>query len=265
MKWNTQYKSGFDLPQSFTVCAVDGSAMEADGQDIPWQNLWGYASKPSSLDIRIEAKLREPLYCFLEKHWLCKLHPESSPYVPYPKHPSLFRFSHITFDTLTDKEAAIQDFYKIKIDASCVTAALENWKKLVCAETNTLEAVEPPKSFADLVSLYGLLHIAGIRESDRIWMERHSCCPLDMIVFTDDVYQYLLDHGFLEKDAWAGAQRVKSGKGLLPLQKDMNASEDRRILEQLEAVRYLFPKAHAVEHVIFLLKTGYAFHSDNSG
>ena len=265
VKWNTQYKSGFDLPQSFTVCAVDGSAMEADGQDIPWQNLWGYASKPSSLDIRIEAKLREPLYCFLEKHWLCKLYPESAPYVPYHKHPSLFRFSHITFDALTDKEAAIQDFYKIKIDASCVTAALKNWKNLVGAETDMLEAVEPPKSFADLVSLYGLLHIAGIRESDRIWMERHSCCPLDMIVFTDDVYQYLLDHGFLEKDAWAGAQRVKSGKGLLPLQKDMNASEDRRILEQLEAVRYLFPKAHAVEHVIFLLKTGYAFHSDNSG
>ena len=146
-----------------------------------------------------------------------------------------------------------------------MTAALKNWKNLVGAETDMLEAVEPPKSFADLVSLYGLLHIAGTGESYRVWMEQQGYRPSDMVVFTDDVYQYLLDHGFLEKDAWAGAQRVKSGKGLPPLQKNMTASEDRRILEQLEAVRYLFPKAHAVEHVIFLLKTGYAFHSENSG
>lgn len=267
VKWNPLYKSGFDLPQSFAVCDADGSTMETDGQDIPWQALWGYGGKPASLDIRIDATLREPLYRFLENQWLCKLYPESSPVVPHPNHPSLFRFSHITFDALVGEPCAPQGFYKAKVDASCVPVALENWKSLLRAgeKEHFLENMDPPESFADLISLYGLFHSAGTWDSDcALMLYSLGYRPSSLIAFREDVYWYLLDHGFLEKDAWAGAQRVRLGKALPLMNKDMSNARDRWVLERLKTIRYLVSKAHAVEHIFFLLKTGHAFYSDDS-
>lgn len=263
VKWNNHYKSGFDLPPNFAACDNDGSTMKTDGQNIPWQTLWGYGRTPSSLDIRIAAELREPLYDFFENHWLSKLDTNIHPDAPYPEHQSLFRFSNITFDIIYGEVSGTQKVFDKNVDASCVATALENWGSLICASDETLEDVTPPETFADLVYLNGLFHSTGTWDEECEFMIDRLCYPpSDMIAFTDDVYQYMLDHDFIDKDAWEAAQSVKKGKGLPFFQEEMFVSRDRWVLSRIDAIQYLFPKAHAVEWIFFMLKTG-QYSSDN--
>lgn len=72
----------------------------------------------------------------------------------------------------------------------------------------------------------------------------------------------MLDHDFIDKDAWEAAQSVKKGKGLPFFQEEMFVSRDRWVLSRIDAIQYLFPKAHAVEWIFFMLKTG-QYSSDN--
>ncbi len=255
VKWNDHYKSGFDLPSSFAVCDNDGSAMQTDGQDIPWQTLWGYGKTPSSLNILITAELREPLYPFFENHWLRKIDASIRPDVPYPQHTSLFRFSHITFDALAVTRPLPKDFHKRTVDASCVSTALENWEIFVREADENLEDITPPEDFADLVYLSGLFRSSGTWDEECAFLiDRLNYSPSDMIAFVEDVYQYMLDHDFIEKDAWEAAQSVKRGKGLPFARVNMLTARDRWVLSRIDTVRYLFPKAHIIEWIFFMLK-----------
>ncbi len=262
VKWNDHYKSGFDLPLRFALCDHDGSAMLIDGQNIPWQTLWGYTHTPVPLHIRICAELREPLFGFLENHWLRKFETNIHPVSPYPEHQSLFRFANITFDVLDESVSGNQIDFDKNMDAACVATALENWESLVHAPVEILEDIAPPETFADLIYLNGLFSSTVTWDEECEFMiERLGYSPSNMIGFTDDVYQYMLDHDFLEKDAWEAARSVKNGKGLPFLHREMLVSRDRWVLARIDAIRYLFPKAHAVENIFYQLKTA-QFSSD---
>lgn len=75
-----------------------------------------------------------------------------------------------------------------------------------------------------------------------------------MICFRDDVFYYLTEHGFLEKDAWRGMESVRKGKGLPVVNEEMLYARDRWIVARCEKIKYLFPRAHAVEYLHYMLR-----------
>lgn len=238
--------------------------MLTDGQDLPWQMLWGYDCKPTSLTIRIPFELRDPLYQLCKCHWLSKIDASIQPEVPYPEHPSLFRFSNITFDVIPEKAAVRQSMQINNVDAFCAEFALDNWESIVCTPSVKPSDIPTPpgNSFADLIYLYGLTHSTGTWDKDAVFMmERLAYDPSDLIAFSDDIYQYMLDHDFTEKDAWKAAEDVKCGHGLPFFSSGMLTAKDKWVLPRCDAIQYLFPKAHAVEHIFLALKTG-AFSSE---
>ena len=47
---------------------------------------------------------------------------------------------------------------------------------------------------------------------------------------------------------------VRKGRGLLAVTNEMLAAKDHWVINRCEKVRYLCPKAHAVEFVLFKIK-----------
>lgn len=255
VRWGKYYKSGFDLPPDCCSCSNGENFMQADGNDIPWQILWEYDGKPKELRIKIVPALRDPLYRFFENHWSNKFDPSILPIASHSTTQSGFRFSNINFDLVSRQTVVLHDFFENIVDTACVPSALENWKRLIPATAKELENVAPPETFADLIYLYGLFVSTGTWDEECEFMIEHLCYPpSEMIAFADDVYLYMLDHEFIEKDALEAAQCVKCGKNLPFFRTEMVVSRDRWVLPRFAAIQYLFPKAHAVEHILFMLK-----------
>lgn len=74
-----------------------------------------------------------------------------------------------------------------------------------------------------------------------------------MIAFRDDVFCYLTDHGFSEVDAWRGMERTRKGRGLPVITPEMISARDFWVLGICNKVKYLLPKSHAVEYLLFKL------------
>ncbi len=253
--WNEQYKSGFDLSPDLGVCHTDGITMMRDGHDIPWQTLWGYRDDPAYLNLRIDPTLKEPLYRFFQSHWLNEIESDSQPTIPYPEHESLFHFSNISFDVFNENQKVPNDFYQKIIDADSISALLENPALLAILEDEQGGSIEQPTSFADFVYSFGLLNGTGTWDDVAEFMiDNLAYAPSDLIAFRDDVYKYMLDHDFEEKDAWRAAERVRKGRGLPFFRPEMMVARDKWVLHRISETRYLLPKAHAIEFIFFKIK-----------
>ncbi|HHU61542.1 MAG TPA: hypothetical protein GXZ55_06265 [Natronincola sp.] len=74
------------------------------------------------------------------------------------------------------------------------------------------------------------------------------------ITFRDDVFHYLLKHNYSKKEAWLGMEKVYRGQGLEDYTYGMMLASDSWVLSQCDEIRYLFPKAHAIEYILFRIK-----------
>lgn len=255
VSWVKHYKTGFDLSADLAECCFDGCTRIRDGHDIPWQTLWGYRDNPVSLNIRIDPSLREPLYHFFENHWLSKIEEHNAPSVPYPEHNSLFCFSNISLDAIGETDTIPKDFHKRVVDDTAISSALENWVELTDTSEEQLEVLSQPCWFGNLLYILGLNSSTGTWDDDAAFMiESLGYSPSDLIAFRDDVFRYMLDHDFTEKDAWKAAEDVRKGKGLPFIREEMFNSRDLWVSTRLGVVRYLYPKAHAVEYLLFRIK-----------
>lgn len=112
-----------------------------------------------------------------------------------------------------------------------------------------------PCSVADFIGLIGLLHSVGAwDEITEMMVTEMGYSYSDLICFRDDVFSYLTEHDFLEKESWKGMESVRKGRGLPFFNQEMVAARDKWVLARLEQVHYLFPKADVVENLMFRLK-----------
>lgn len=166
-----------------------------------------------------------------------------------------FHFANISFDIIAPHFSSPKDFHEKVIDPSNVNAGILIWQELSECNNETAKSISVPTCFADLLSLYGLLHSVGTWDEDCIFMLNRLCyTPKDMISFRDDVFRYYVDHNILEKDAWRFSEYVRKGKGVPFFNDEMLASRDMWVLSRLEQIKYLCPKAHTVEYLFFRLK-----------
>lgn len=85
-------------------------------------------------------------------------------------------------------------------------------------------------------------------------VERLGFALSDLIAYRDNVFSYLLSHDFSEEDAWHGMERARRGIELPVVTSEMSMARDKWVIDRCKKIKYLFPKAHAVDYILYLVK-----------
>lgn len=269
--WMFNSVDGFDLPSQ--KCASDQELMITDGHDIPCQMLWGFKEDFVITDVLIERTAFEALPSILDKHWMHDLGIVKNKVKVSPpdksKSYSNIKFSRINFiysaeTFLNDQHLRekFQDFYDKKVDSSCTAICWQKYKDMhdpYINEKNFKAFKLKGHTFADLVALAGIA--AASYNSEHAWekellfMNHHlGYAPSELISHRDDIYRYLISHGFSEEDAWKGTRAVWLGQGLPKITEEMKHARDKWVLDCCEHTMLYFPKAATVEFFMFQLK-----------
>ena len=254
VQWMPGYQDGFDLPKE-KYCANENAKMEADGHDIPWQTLWGYGDHEVVFNLDIPSDLANNIPAALDNHWLKQTKANYDLREAHLLENSAV-LGQIRINFRLDRLTIHQSFHQKKVDAACVSLVLDSWQTLLDYydgyDENSILGVN---TFANLLYFYGLQHGTGTWDDEAVFMNRYlDYAPAELLAFRDDIYHYLMAHGFLEKDAWRGTNRVRKGLDLPVTTKEMTHSRDKWVLDRCKRIEYLFPKAHAVENIMFRLK-----------
>lgn len=228
--WHPAAADGFDLPT--VVCPKDGSSLHGDGHKIPWQVHWG----PEGWDERahyylhLPKALKERVQAFWAGHWLDRLQPAAA-----------------SFSMRRDGSGCDS----LHFSRFCLVFDLEpNKPRPDCCRTVPGTALHRRTVlFSERLAHFGMHPFAEA-----------PCGPEpekpDRFIYRDDVFLCLWDQGFSEKDAWRAMRSAMMGKSLPFDIAESAPSLDRQTLAQMEKARYLFPKAHAVEYLLFCRRAG---------
>lgn len=248
-----EFLNGFDLSHD-----PNNKNLVPDGHNIPWQTLWGlegdHRHRPA-LYLDINQGQEDKLLSFLERHWLRRHRPEIAPIV----HSASIEFSNLNFTCSLDHETAGASFHEVKVDISCRPFALENWQEILdlphLQEEEHTPNLPAPAYFSELIAALGLLRSTGVYNEKVGFMIDNLGMYAHQIAFSDDIFHYLLKHGFSETEAYRGMEAVRTGQGLKTYTRGMMQAYDAWILEQCHEIKYLFPKAHAVEYIFYKIRT----------
>lgn len=257
IQWQNTYADGFDLPPD-ARCPNDDTQLLSDGHEIPWQMLWGYGEHTPVFDM----DLSRTLYQEIQSEWIFRrmqhLKQENAPNNPYNGKRKCIKLSNLSLMFHLEYEEISPAFYSREYTSADREYMLCHWDLLVNGEADFTNELPKPDSIADLISLFGLSHSTGAWDEATAYMiDKMGYSPVDMIAYRDDVYRYLSDHGFPEKDAWYGMDHIRKGLKLPVLTDEMVQARDKWVLSRCEKIKYLFPKAHAVEYLFFMLKSLY--------
>lgn len=254
VQWEPLYVDGFDIPQDY-FCDKDGTLLIADGHNIPWQTLLGFDGFQATFDIDLPSNVYEDFQETLGLHWLSKIKSESSQSISHKSGVKHLKISNLSLMFILDTNTSASTFYNRKFAVPDQDCIMRHWKLLIgCSSGNDVGAYKP-HDVADVIAMFGLIHSTGVwDEVTALMIDQLGYSLSDMIAFQDDVYQYLIDHDVIEKDAWRAMRKVRVGQGLPFVVHGMMQARDKWVLARCEQVKYLFPKAHAVEYILFKLK-----------
>lgn len=259
--WRSDCADGFDLPTDLT-CEKDGALLCGDGHNIPWPTHWGYGKEPEYV-FDVSEPLTETLWAFFQGHWLSRLRPEVEIIHRHPDaDPRFMGFSRLWINCRLDPSEISPDFYNIMPDASCIPNAMRVHRAfLETAKPNPYNGVSvelffrPVYTFADIIAKISITSSTCSCDEDAQFMvERLGYSLSDLITCRDDIFFYLLSHGFSEKDAWYGMDSVRRGRGLPVITSEMSLARDKWVIDRCERVKYLFSKAHAIEYIFYRLR-----------
>ncbi len=238
LDWLDNYHNGFDVGESLQ-CQKDEHILVTDGHNIPWQSLWGYMDNEIvfTIDLPIESYDRirkfwkDYQFDILKQEDLLEIREEFKG----------FRFLNI--DCIFTIEEVNSRFYENELD---IDNAIKSFD---------LGELPSPQKFSDLLYGSGLNNSTGAwTEKTRYMVENLGMKLSDMIAFRDDVYFYLLEHNSYQDEAWLGAESFRRPKSFFEITEEMEYAADKWKLAICQDVKYLFPKAHDLEYIIFKMK-----------
>ncbi len=113
--------------------------------------------------------------------------------------------------------------------------------------------------FSDLVAISAMLHGSCIWENNIKLIRKDGIRIKDLISSRDDVMQALISKGMQREQSYMIMNRVRKGKGLTAEMENAmrSAGVPAWFVDTCKKVRYLFPKAHAVEYTLLYWKLAY--------
>lgn len=275
--WKPLYSDGFDILQDFCEdftgnpvilnapdlavnlhCGADSTPLIYDGHNIPWQSLWGYGDSFLQFNIGLPKDSYTEVYDYLSSHWLLNCYDCAicnGICEGYEEDVKKISISKITCVFLLDIAVNTPGFHDHICTSADYNYIMQNWRTLAADGVEEDFDLPEPNNVADVYSISGMLHSSGVLdETAQFMIDKVMYSPADLIAFRDDIYQYLLDHGFTSEEAWKGMERVRKGRGLPTVTGEMLKARDHWVLNRCEKVIYLCAKAHVVEKILFNMK-----------
>ena len=249
--WKHTYKDGFDIPAA--VCPDCGTALIRDGHDLIWQEYSSYGQIPTYCFCLPKA-VREKIHIWLEKHW--RKDKWESFWGPVKQEKCRTDAGALQFIFVLDEDTIHRDFHQRTVTAEqredLVRLVGEKWEKHANTE------LPYPKTAAEALAEYTLI---GDGHAGKGNIKCFLDCGLtvsDLICCREDVFHYLCDHGFTEKDAFRGMHRVRKGRGFPVITDEMRFARDKWVLKQCANIDYLPSKAADLERLLFQIRGGFA-------
>lgn len=226
-----------------------GNELIGDGHNIPWQVLWGYGNRRISFAVRIPEGLKEALNNEIDDLWAG----ESDVTVQAGLSDDVEHFENIEIDYMTGNlPEKINEHYP---DEAEIQGSIDHWKDILETNHEDKPGIPAPDDFEDLIYDFGHLHSSGSwNKKTKFLCDEFGYRPAAIPAFRDDVFKYYLRHHKDEETAWKIMESVRKGKGV-PVEE--GAPDDKNSPDQWEGyvfdnmTKYLFPKAHAVEYVLY--------------
>ena len=251
LHWNHDYKDGFDIPAA--NCPNCGKPLIRDGHNLVWQQFCGYGPVPSYV-FWLPLSAQSQISSWIANHW--RKHAWETDWEPIEEQkgriiagPCCMLFA---FD-----EADIQtDFYKQTITAD----QTEELIRLVGSEWQKYDGIglPYPKNAAEAIVVYEFMEDSGVRNKCAKYLLHCGLGISDLICCREDIFYYLRDHGFTEKDAIRGMNYVHKGKGFPVITGEMRNAHDKWVLKQCEHVECLSSRSEDWEWLFFQLRCGWA-------
>lgn len=145
-------------------------------------------------------------------------------------------------------------YHKGATTADTRDLALSSWRQLMISD-NIPDDLPAPRTFAELIANFCLIHGAGLWNEDAKFMvERMQCSTVCLLHCQEDVFRYYTDHGYSEKEAWIILRKICSGEYqpyFAEHTTEMVYSKDAWLLNLLnqQGIR-LLSKAYVVEYIM---------------
>lgn len=247
--WRDDYADGFDIPPQ--ACPDCGSSMQGDGHDLVWQEFASYGRVPSYV-FYLPYDLQPLITDWLENHWLRKFMGDQWEILQPYEHHLVQGNMHFRFEL--DRDEISPDFHKVSIDAGKKADLIQVATQGECYQGP--DAYPYPKSVAELLTQLGLQKTIykkdeaayGILRQNKVsWRNIPAC--------REEVFFYLREHDFIDKDAFRGMNHVRKGKGLPVVTEDMLTAEDRWKAEYFNQIQWIPSKAMLLQKLFFERKS----------
>lgn len=244
--WRNEYKDGFDIPQK--VCPECGGLMQGDGHNLVWQEYASHGCIPSYI-FYLPCDMQPLVQEWLDNHWLRKFMGDQWEKVhPYEHH--LVRGNmHFTFEL--DRDEISPEFHNISVDANRKADLMQ-----MATHDEYYQRNPYPKDMGELLTQLGFRKT--IWKEDEVarnillqnkisWKNIPSC--------REEIFFYLKEHDFIEKDAFRGMIAVCKGKGLSVITEDMRTADDHWKAEYFSQIEWIPSKAMLIQKMFFELKS----------
>ena len=228
-------------------CPVCGNAdLECDGHDL----LWQVAIKPG-VDSNIEIELQLPRGIEDKVAAVC-----CNARIVEDKGRKTITLGKLKMVFCLDEKEPDKDYYKKKVDASCVEKALENWPIFVNLDEK--KDLPRPTTFSSLLGVTSLYCSTGIwNNKTKFMVEELGFMPDKLVCFQEDIYNLCIKHGYTEKDAYKALRAMRFGKPAPFMMQEVLWCEDAwklYMLLEVDEPRYIFPKSTILERVFYIIK-----------
>lgn len=244
--WKDDYKDGFDIPPE--VCPECGGLMQGDGHNLVWQEYVSYGHLPTYV-FYLPYDMKPLITDWLDNHWLrMYMGDQWEAAQSYEDHLArgnmLFRFE-------LDRDEISPDFYSINIGAN------DKAELIQMATNDEYYHRNPyPKDMGELLTQLGFRKtIWKEDEVARNVLLQNKISWRNIPACREEVFFYLKEHDFIDKDAFRGMTSVRKGKGLPVVTEDMRTAEDHWKAEYLNQIDWMPSKAMLLQKLFFEFKS----------
>ncbi len=243
--WKNDYKDGFDIPPE--VCPECGGLMQGDGHNLVWQEYASYGRVPTYV-FYLPCDMKPLISDWLDSHWLRKyMGDQWEAAQPYEDH--IVRGNmHFRFEL--DRDEISPDFCSTNIGVNSKAELIQ-----LATNDEYYQRNPYPKDMGELLAQLGFRKT--IWKEDEVgrnillqnkisWRNIPSC--------REEVFFYLKEHDFIDKDAFRGMTSVRKGKGLPVVTEDMRTAEDHWKAEYFNQIEWMPSKAMLLQWLFFEVK-----------
>lgn len=250
LHWNREYKDGFDIPAA--VCPDCGTDLIRDGHGLIWQEFC--CGPIPTYGFWLPASVQDQIIGWVENHW--RKQDWETAWGSIQRENSRIDAGPCYFIFALDETEINPDFHHRTVTAEQTDELI----RLVGSKWQNYDGIGMPypKNAAEALAVYELMKDSGVRNKCAKYLLHCGLGISDLICCREDIFYYLCDHGFTEKDAIRGMYRVRKGRGFPVITEDMQNARDKWVLTQCANVSHLPSKAADWERLLFQIRCGWA-------